>query len=335
MKVSFLVTFYNQERFVAQALDSILALEKPFDWEIRVGDDGSADGTADAVRAYMERYPEHIFLHIMPRDQSKKYNPVIRLGANKLNLMKHATGDFFCNLDGDDRYCDTTFVAEALKIYEQHPELSVVAFGYKTIVDNVETGSFVLPREGIIPKGEYLRSMYTTVCACVLRFVRDQERMDYINSMGYYDDNIIVANNLYYGELYAVPRAIYGYRQNSNSITTSMREVDTMAHNSQGFDIDVKLVREENKPDVLRRYAFSILGIYTRKTKLRQYIGDARYEMYVSECREIPDSLTYKILVWKQLDRQTRREVRRTVFPLLKENWFLAAKMMVKNLIGR
>ena len=44
MKVSFLVTYYQQARFVRESLDSILALEKPAEWEILIGDDGSADG---------------------------------------------------------------------------------------------------------------------------------------------------------------------------------------------------------------------------------------------------------------------------------------------------
>lgn len=40
MKVSFLVTYYNQKEYVQQSLDSILAIEKPCEWEIIVGDDG-------------------------------------------------------------------------------------------------------------------------------------------------------------------------------------------------------------------------------------------------------------------------------------------------------
>ena len=53
MKVSFLVTYYNQREYVKQSMDSILAIDKPCDWEILVGDDGSSDGTIEEVNRYL------------------------------------------------------------------------------------------------------------------------------------------------------------------------------------------------------------------------------------------------------------------------------------------
>ena len=55
MKVSFLVTYYNQKEYVQQSLDSILAIEKPCEWEIIVGDDGSTDGTIERVNEYIKK----------------------------------------------------------------------------------------------------------------------------------------------------------------------------------------------------------------------------------------------------------------------------------------
>ena len=53
MKVSFLVTYYNQKEYVKQSMESILAIDKPCDWEILVGDDGSTDGTIEGVNEYI------------------------------------------------------------------------------------------------------------------------------------------------------------------------------------------------------------------------------------------------------------------------------------------
>ena len=94
MKISFLVTYYNQKQYVAQSLESILAIRKPCEWEILVGDDGSSDGTQDVVREYIRRYPDNISLHIMPRDPAVKYAPVQRASANRINLLEKATGYF-------------------------------------------------------------------------------------------------------------------------------------------------------------------------------------------------------------------------------------------------
>ena len=67
MKVSFLVTYYNQKEYVKQSMESILAIDKPCDWEILVGDDGSTDGTIEVVNEYIKQYPSQIKLYIMPR----------------------------------------------------------------------------------------------------------------------------------------------------------------------------------------------------------------------------------------------------------------------------
>ena len=49
MKVSFLVTYYNQQDYVEESMNSILNIKKEFDWEILVGDDGSTDGTLEKI----------------------------------------------------------------------------------------------------------------------------------------------------------------------------------------------------------------------------------------------------------------------------------------------
>lgn len=55
-KVSVLMTVYNDERFVASAIDSILA-QTLADFEFIIVNDGSTDGTEEIVRGYAARDP--------------------------------------------------------------------------------------------------------------------------------------------------------------------------------------------------------------------------------------------------------------------------------------
>ena len=56
MKIGVIIPAYNAERYVADCLDSILA-QTHRDFEVYVMDDGSTDGTGDAIRAYAARDP--------------------------------------------------------------------------------------------------------------------------------------------------------------------------------------------------------------------------------------------------------------------------------------
>ena len=55
--VSVKVTAYNHEKYIADALDSMLMQRTDFPFEIVVHEDASTDGTANIIRQYEEKYP--------------------------------------------------------------------------------------------------------------------------------------------------------------------------------------------------------------------------------------------------------------------------------------
>ena len=64
MKLSVLVTFYNQKDYVDRALRSILLQNTDFEYEILVGDDGSTDGTLDKIKEWQAKYPNKISVYL-------------------------------------------------------------------------------------------------------------------------------------------------------------------------------------------------------------------------------------------------------------------------------
>jgi glycosyltransferase involved in cell wall biosynthesis len=93
-KVSVCVTTYNQEKYIAQCLESLVTQNCDFDFEVIVGEDCSTDNTREIVRQYAERYP------IIIKPLFHKEN----VGGEKNYLLVHeqAKGNYICIVDGDD-----------------------------------------------------------------------------------------------------------------------------------------------------------------------------------------------------------------------------------------
>lgn len=293
MKISFLVTYYNQREYVRQSLDSILAIKKPSEWEILIGDDGSSDGTVEVVRDYINRYPKNISLFIMPREMDVKYDSVKRASANRINLLEHATGDYFCVLDGDDFYCDKSFAEDAIKVFDNNPETSVVGFGYKFYTDGIYSKDYVLPAgvRGHVDKKTYLKSSYLHAGACVHKLCYGKERIEYIKEIGYFDDNDIVINSLNYGEMYSIPKAVYAYRQTGQSVYTSMEEIEQSVLNVQGMDVDFQLLDQSFHSDLFYRNAYSIITLYLYRKKIQELLSKEKINLYLQGVQTWNDSV--------------------------------------------
>lgn len=321
MKVSFLVTYYNQKEYVRQSMESILAIEKPCDWEILVGDDGSTDGTIEVVNEYIRQYPNRIKLYIMPRIQGEKYDSVKRASANRLNILEHSTGDIFCTLDGDDYYCDTAFIKEAINIFEQYRDISIIAFGFKYVTDGVPGSEFTLP-EGVtnkmVNKNTFLKNFYIPAGGCVHRKCFDKERIEYIKKLGYFDDNNIVVNSLNYGEMFAVNRVIYSYRQTGQSVYTSMNVLEQAVLNVQGLDVDLRLMNDEWYDTIIERYSEAIILMYIWRNRIYSILGNEKCMKYKAGCANLTPSYCYELLQYGTVKNEKMNKVIKKVIGMKK-----------------
>ena len=66
--VSVILIAYNQRRYIRQAIESVLAQETSFPYELLIGDDASDDGTSDIVAEYARAYPDIIKAFIRPEN---------------------------------------------------------------------------------------------------------------------------------------------------------------------------------------------------------------------------------------------------------------------------
>ena len=327
MKVSFLVTYFNQQQYVEKSMKSIIDIKKEFDWEILVGDDGSTDGTIEKINEFVRKYPDKIRCFVMNRENGKKYDSVKRASANRLNLIKNMTGDLFCIIDGDDYYCDTDFVKQAVDVYKENNEISVVAFGYKYVKNLVDTKMVMLPEkysDKMVDKKAYLISYYLHTGACVYKKNWGEEREKYIENLGFYDDNNILINNLNYGQLFFIPKIVYAYRQNDSSVFNSMDKVEQAVLNVQGLDIDIKLIDEKFTESILIRNIFSIKTMFNNRKRLKSLFGEERYKRYYDACKKIDDSLAYCIFTFSSLNIKNKIRIKYIIYKLYIKKCFAA-----------
>lgn len=119
MKVSVLVTFYNQEDYVDEALQSVFDQKCDFDFEVLIGDDGSTDGTMEKLQEWKQKYPDRMEIYVMDREPGVKYNSSQRASRNRLNLLQYVKGEYFAYLDGDDFYIDDHKLQKQVEIMDQ------------------------------------------------------------------------------------------------------------------------------------------------------------------------------------------------------------------------
>lgn len=112
--VSVIVPTYCHERYISQALDSILMQKTNLKYEILVGDDGSPDRTPQIVQTYADQYPD-IMIPVLHKEN---------MGATKNNWGLHlrARGKYIALLEGDDFWLDPYKMQKQYDFLEQEPE---------------------------------------------------------------------------------------------------------------------------------------------------------------------------------------------------------------------
>lgn len=105
---------YNHERFVAQTLDSFLAQQTNFPFEIVINDDCSTDGTAAIVSEYAKRYPNIIRALLQSENQYQQGNHPCP------GLFRLSRGKYIAFCEGDDYWTDPFKLQKQVDFLEAH-----------------------------------------------------------------------------------------------------------------------------------------------------------------------------------------------------------------------
>jgi glycosyltransferase involved in cell wall biosynthesis len=117
--VSIVIIFLNADKFLADAIDSVLA--QTFDkWELFLVDDGSTDRSTAMARSYADRYPAQV--HYLEHEGHANKG----MSASRNLGISHAKGEFIALLDADDIWFPDKLNTQ-VAILTTHPEAAMVA----------------------------------------------------------------------------------------------------------------------------------------------------------------------------------------------------------------
>jgi len=125
--VSACLIAFNQEQYIAAALDSAINQQLSFPYEIIVADDYSSDRTREILMEYQTRHPSLIRLIFNERN----------LGATKntANLISHARGKYIATLDGDDFWTSSLKLQKQVDFLEKNPDCVICFHGCNILRD--------------------------------------------------------------------------------------------------------------------------------------------------------------------------------------------------------
>lgn len=263
MKLSIMITSYNCVESIDKAIKSVIDQEKPFSWELLVGDDGSTDGTVDRIEEWRLKFPDNIKVFVMARTK-KGEKSGLRAARNRANLLSKATGEYLAFLDGDDQLLGNKKFTSQIDILERDLEFEISAVAHNIVAIERKTDKRynmvnVEVKEGIIDTTKYWNDMYFHTNTIVFRSIckelmLDEKYRDYLN------DNFITYIILQYGQLYYLKNVYAQYNITGNGLWTGKRRVYGCFRNIMLYDLERKINPDMRKCSY-KRHLYDILYI--------------------------------------------------------------------------
>lgn len=220
MILSFIVPFYNVEKYITDCLNSLYAqdiLEK--DYEVICIDDCSPDGSKQIVQDYQKLHPN---LVLIEHEENKG------LGGARNTGMKAAKGEYLWFIDSDD-CIRINCLKELIDICETDA-LDVLMFNFERIdsKNKVVNREIVFKDSGVYSGIDYIKNIWGNEFAYHLGFVwRNIYKTDYLRDKSmlfpehvYWEDTAFMPKALFYAKkVHSVKDVYYQYRINPASVS--------------------------------------------------------------------------------------------------------------------
>lgn len=276
--VSVCITTYNLEEHIGKTLDSVLAQETSFPFEIVIHDDASTDRTVEIIREYVKQHPVK-FKTIFQDNNIYRSHPGGLGHIFNSHLLPQTQGKYIAICDGDDYWTDNKKLEKQVRFMEQNPNYAG-CFTNATVINEMtgeKSAYFKELQKGAVDTRRAILNGGSTFPTSTLLFRKE----DFISSpfFEHYEDFsrhheydtlfincLIMAGDVaYYDDITAVyrrwPQGLYSGILDDSSARADMKERELYGNKKL-----LKIAPDYLKPYIRRKISIDALFIVRNRT---------------------------------------------------------------------
>ena len=123
---------YNHEKYIEQAIKSVIMQKTQYKYCLVIGEDASTDNTRKIVVEYAKKYPDKIIAILHDHN--------VGMVENVYAIRRFLVGKYIATLEGDDYWTDECKIEKQVSFLEKHPEYYAVAHNHYEVD---ETGRLI------------------------------------------------------------------------------------------------------------------------------------------------------------------------------------------------
>jgi glycosyltransferase involved in cell wall biosynthesis len=312
--VSVIIIFLNAEKFMEEAIASVLA--QTYDnWELLLVDDGSTDASTQIAQRYVTQYPEKVYYleHSCHQNRGK--------GASRNLGIRHAKGKYIAFLDADDIWLPLK-LEQQVAILEKQPEAGMLygdtKYWYSWTGNPEDVQRDFVPKLGVQlnilikpPKllPLYLRGKAAVPCTCSILV-----RREVVEEVGGFEEAFQGIYNVYEDQAFYAKVCLKTAVLASNTCWDGYR---------QHPDASVAVARKSNQEYYARQFFLKWLEDYLSQNRIKDV------EVQQALQKEI---WLYRQPAWLPFSAHTQQLVRWTKKWLLRSDEFILYPLIRRKL---
>jgi len=264
--VSVYMTTYNQENYIAQAIESIVMQKCNFNFELVIGEDCSTDNTRSIVKKYAEMYPDIIKTILHEKNVGGK--------QNGRAVFTMCSGKYLAFCEGDDFWVSPYKLQKQVDLIESDENIKAVFTQVKWVDrDNNELG-FSDNSDNKTGRLDYKKLLQVNpihTCAFLLDQSVYTDAILQIRKKAPYGDYVMFLAASFYGKVAFIDEVMAAYR----------RDVGVM-HKWSAIESGLK-----------RLQIFDLFQEQTEFKKMNFYIKIAKQYLCIHMSRHYSDEKNY------------------------------------------
>ena len=230
MKVTALIVAYNREKYIAQALDSVLMQVVDCDYEILIGEDCSTDATRDIVIEYQKPHPNRI--RLLLHEHNLGYI------QNERECLRNCRGEYIATLDADDYWTSTDKLQKQVEYLDKNEDCSACFHKVTVFSEDRSFESYSSPHHSLqrtLCLDDLVASL--PICSCSIMFRRcaldDSLMAAYSQAVvGDWELSLFLAEH---GRIGYIDQEMAAYRKHSGGIYTGANPTQQLTDRIEMF----------------------------------------------------------------------------------------------------